>query len=64
LPGAVFGEIALLNNCLRSASVEAASECVLLEMDQSVFNEWERTSAAHKSLLYTSIFKQVSCVYI
>jgi cAMP-dependent protein kinase regulator len=37
-PGDVFGELALLYNCPRAASVEARDKCVLWQLDRDTFN--------------------------
>ena len=36
-PGRVFGELAILYNCTRTASVRALSDCIMWVLDRSVF---------------------------
>lgn len=41
----VFGELALLYNCQRAASIEAKSDCVLWKLDRDTFNHIVKDSA-------------------
>lgn len=52
-PGAVVGEMALLEGGLRSATVEALSECVVFELSHDAFNALrdKRRHAAYKLIL-------------
>ena len=52
-PGAVLGEMALLEGGLRSATVEALSECVVFELSHSAFHSLrtKKRHAAYKLIL-------------
>jgi len=41
----VFGELALLYNCKRAASIRATSDCVLWKLDRETFNHIVKDSA-------------------
>mmetsp|Transcript_120973 Transcript_120973/g.287375 ORF Transcript_120973/g.287375 Transcript_120973/m.287375 type:complete len:391 (+) Transcript_120973:68-1240(+) len=50
--GDLFGELALLYNCPRAASVEAAQRCVLWELDRESFNQIVKKAAiSHREQL-------------
>lgn len=46
--GDVFGELALLYNCARAASVEATEACVLWKLDRETFNMIVKDAAQRK----------------
>ncbi|KAF4668283.1 hypothetical protein FOZ61_006685 [Perkinsus olseni] len=57
--GDVFGELALLYNCPRAASIEAKTDCRLLRLDRETFNHIVKDAAAHKRERYESFLKSV-----
>ncbi|KAF4675526.1 hypothetical protein FOL47_007664 [Perkinsus chesapeaki] len=57
--GDVFGELALLYNCPRAASVEAKGDCSLLRLDRETFNHIVKDAAANKRERYESFLKSV-----
>merc|ERR1719194_176787 len=57
--GDAFGELALLYNCPRAASVEAREKCVLWKLDRDTFNHIVKEAAAKKRERYESFLKQV-----
>jgi cAMP-dependent protein kinase regulator len=57
--GEVFGELALLYNCPRAASVEAKEDTSLWELDRETFNNIVKESAAKKRNTYTDFLKTV-----
>jgi len=58
-PGDAFGELALLYNCPRAASVEAATKCLVWELDRETFNRIVKDSAAKKRTTYTEFLKKI-----
>jgi len=59
IPGDVFGELALLYNCPRAASVQAKEKTTLWELDRETFNRILKDSAANKRDQYTEFLKRV-----
>ena len=43
-----FGELALMYNAPRAASIEATSECVLYSLDRETFNHIVKTAVAKR----------------
>mmetsp|Transcript_39278 Transcript_39278/g.83674 ORF Transcript_39278/g.83674 Transcript_39278/m.83674 type:complete len:405 (+) Transcript_39278:99-1313(+) len=60
--GDVFGELALLYNCPRAASVVAKGECVCWKLDRESFNHIVKESAAKKRNQYENFLKSVSLI--
>jgi len=58
-PGDVFGELALLYNCPRAASVEARDKCVLWQLDRDTFNGCVKDAAAKKREKYEMFLSKV-----
>lgn len=59
-PGDVFGELALLYNCPRAASVEALHRCVCWKLDRLTFNQVVKEAATKRSMQYDRFLKAVS----
>jgi len=58
--GDCFGELALLYNCPRAASVESRDKAVLWRLDRETFNTIVRDAAAKKRELYDHFLQNVS----
>ena len=59
-PGDAFGELALLYNCPRAASIVCSSdECILWDLDRETFNHIVKTSAQNKREKYEKFLKKV-----
>eukprot|EP00919_Chromeraceae_sp_WS-2016_P054668 GHVR01129954.1.p1 GENE.GHVR01129954.1~~GHVR01129954.1.p1 ORF type:complete len:396 (+),score=89.88 GHVR01129954.1:24-1211(+) len=58
--GDVFGELALLYNCPRAASVEAKETSVVWILDRGTFNAIVKESANKKRQLYQTFLKSVT----
>lgn len=56
----VFGELALLYDCPRAATVRAETECVLWSIDRETFNQVVKDAAQRKRDLYDSFVQTVS----
>mmetsp|Transcript_107657 Transcript_107657/g.322012 ORF Transcript_107657/g.322012 Transcript_107657/m.322012 type:complete len:409 (+) Transcript_107657:37-1263(+) len=57
--GDAFGELALLYNCPRAASVKAHNKCVLWQLDRETFNHIVRSSAVNRRERYEDFLKRV-----
>lgn len=57
--GDAFGELALLYNCPRAASVVASSSCTLWQLDRETFNHIVRDASAKRRERYEEFLKQV-----
>lgn len=57
--GDVFGELALLYNCPRAASVEASEACVLWKLDRDTFNHIVKDAAQKKRQRYEIFLAKV-----
>ena len=57
--GDAFGELALLYNCPRAASVEAAEQTTLWELDRESFNNIVKDAASKKREKYENFLKGV-----
>lgn len=59
VPGETFGELALLYNAPRAASISALTECLLWSLDRECFNCIVKDSAMKKRNKYEEIIKNV-----
>jgi len=57
--GDVFGELALLYNCPRAASVDAREACVLWQLDRDTFNNIVKEAAQKKRERYDAFLSKV-----
>jgi len=57
--GDVFGELALLYNCPRSATIKASTDCVLWSIDRETFNFLVKDAASRKRNLYEGFLQSV-----
>lgn len=57
--GDVFGELALLYNCPRAASVESKGECILWRLDRDTFNSIVKEAAQKKRTRYDAFLAKV-----
>jgi cAMP-dependent protein kinase regulator len=57
--GDIFGELALLYNCPRAASVSAKVPCVLWKLDRETFNHISSTAAESKRKRLTTFLSKV-----
>merc|ERR1719247_3822788 len=58
-PGDFFGELALLYNCPRAASVEARDPAVIWELDRETFNHIVKDASMKKRETYEQFLKAV-----
>lgn len=58
-PGDAFGELALLYNAPRAATIKAASACVVWVLDRNCFNHIVKESAIRKRERYESFLSRV-----
>jgi cAMP-dependent protein kinase regulator len=58
-PGEGFGELALLYNAPRAATITAKTDCILWSLDRDTFNHIVRNSAAHKREKYENFLSTV-----
>jgi cAMP-dependent protein kinase regulator len=57
--GDTFGELALLYNCPRAASVESREKCILWQLDRETFSHIVKDAASKKRERYDAFIKQV-----
>lgn len=60
--GDVFGELALLYNCPRAASVVAKGDCVCWQLDRETFNHIVKDAAVKRRNKYDTFLKQVALI--
>lgn len=60
VPGEGFGELALLYNAPRAASITATSNATLMKLDRGTFNHIVKDSAQRKREKYDSFLQTVS----
>eukprot|EP00435_Cladocopium_sp_Y103_P017071 s2949_g4.t1 len=58
--GEVFGELALLYNCPRAASVDAKSECTVWRLDRETFNHVAKDAALKRNVKHDAFLRKVS----
>ncbi len=58
-PGEVFGELALLYNAPRAATIKAKTDCVLWVLDRATFNHIVKDAAQRKRDKYEDFLKTV-----
>merc|ERR1719473_2626102 len=58
-PGDCFGELALLYNCPRAASVDSKGKCVLWQLDRETFNHIVKDAASKKREKYEAFLSKV-----
>jgi len=58
--GDAFGELALLYNCPRAASVQSKDDCVLWQLDRGSFNHIVKDAAAKKREKYEGFLAKVT----
>lgn len=56
-PGESFGELALLYNAPRAATIIAKSDCLLWALDRETFNHIVKDASAKKRELYEEFLK-------
>ncbi|KAF4739071.1 hypothetical protein FOZ63_005106, partial [Perkinsus olseni] len=59
VPGDCFGELSLLYNTPRAASVEATEPCTLWRLDRETFNHIVKESASRKRVRYETFLRSV-----
>jgi len=59
VPGDVFGELALLYNCPRAATVETSERCICWQLDRETFNSVVREAAIKRSAEYDKFLQDV-----
>ena len=59
MPGESFGELSLLYNAPRAASIKAKTSSVLYSLDRDTFNNIVKDAAAKKREFYESFLKSV-----
>eukprot|EP00929_Paragymnodinium_shiwhaense_P092794 TRINITY_DN5278_c0_g7_i1.p1 TRINITY_DN5278_c0_g7~~TRINITY_DN5278_c0_g7_i1.p1 ORF type:complete len:407 (+),score=152.87 TRINITY_DN5278_c0_g7_i1:76-1296(+) len=60
--GDVFGELALLYNCPRAASVVAKDKCVCWQLDRETFNHIVKDAAVKRRNRYDAFLKSVALI--
>lgn len=58
-PGEAFGELALLYNAPRAATIKAVSNCTLFSLDRETFNHVVKDAAAKKRNRYEKFLASV-----
>lgn len=59
IPGDVFGELALLYNCPRAATVETPDRCLCWRLERETFNSVVREAAVTRTETYDKFLKEV-----
>lgn len=58
-PGEAFGELALLYNAPRAATIKAKTDCVLFSLDRETFNNIVKDAARKKREKYEAALGKV-----
>lgn len=58
-PGDVFGELALMYNAPRAATIIATSQCTLFSLDRETFNRIVKTAAIKKREMYEAFLNKI-----
>lgn len=58
-PGEAFGELALLYNAPRAATIKATSSCILFALDRSTFNHVVKDASVRKRNRYEKFLSEV-----
>lgn len=58
-PGDAFGELALLYNAPRAATITAEGDCLLWELDRATFNAIVKEAASKKREAFEDLMKSV-----
>jgi cAMP-dependent protein kinase regulator len=58
-PGEAFGELALLYNAPRAATIKAKSNCLLWVLDRNTFNHIVKDASMRKREKYEDFLKSV-----
>jgi cAMP-dependent protein kinase regulator len=58
-PGEAFGELALLYNAPRAASIKAKTDCILFSLDRECFNNIVKDAARKKREKFEDTLKKV-----
>lgn len=59
MPGEAFGELALLYNAPRAASIKAKTDCVLWSLDRECFNVIVKDATRRKREIHEGILEKV-----
>lgn len=62
-PGDVFGELALLYNSKRAASVDATDKCIAWQLDRETFTHIVKEAASKKTDMYKDFLKKVNVFF-
>lgn len=57
--GDVFGELALLYNATRAATIISQTDCILYSLDRSTFNHIVKDAASKKRLKYDDFLRSI-----
>ena len=57
--GEAFGELALLYNCTRQASIKATEDCVLFALDRETFNHIVKDAAVKRRQHFENFLSKV-----
>jgi cAMP-dependent protein kinase regulator len=58
-PGMVFGELALLYNAPRAATIESKEDCIIWKLDRNTFNHIVKDAAMDKREKYEEFLEKV-----
>lgn len=58
-PGESFGELALLYNAPRAATIQAKGECIVFALDRATFNNIVKEAAIKKRERFETILKSI-----